>query len=165
MGMDKPQILEQLHRARAHLLDAIDGLTPAQMTAPGAVGEWSVRDVVQHLSLWEAELVRLLLHLDRGRKPVGGSFVPNPDFDAINARWHSETKDRPLDRVLEDLHAVRRQTVRWVTEMSPEDLTRKRPEAWLRGRPVWKWIAEYSFDHEKEHTEQIQVYRSEIGWT
>jgi uncharacterized protein (TIGR03083 family) len=160
--MDKKQLLDELLSSRAQLLDSIDGLTPGQLTAPGAVEEWSVRDLLQHLSLWEAELVRFLLHLDRGRQPVGESFVADPDFDAINARWHAETKDRPLDKVIEDLHGVRRQTVRWVTEMSPEALNRKGPETWLRGRPVWKWIAEYAFEHEKEHTEQIRNIRGQL---
>lgn len=161
--MDQQQLLAELNAARAGLLDAIDGLTADEMMAPGAVGEWSARDVLQHLSSWEAELVRMLLALDRGRKPVGDSFVAHPDFDAINARWHAETRDRPLDKVVEDLHGVRRQTVRWVTEMAPKDLDRNGPEAWLGNRPVWKWIAEYTFEHEQEHTEHLKAWRAGLS--
>ena len=158
--MTKDEIKTALADSRSGLLDAIDGLTSEDQLQPNAVGEWSVRDVLQHLSLWEAELVRLLVHLDQGRKPVGESFVPNPDFDALNARWHAETKDRPLDRVMEDFHGVRRQVVRWVTEFSDDDLTRVRPETVLRGDPLFIWIAEYSFKHEKEHTAQIRAWRA-----
>lgn len=159
LAMNKQQIVDELHATRASLLDAVEGLTPEQLLEPGAVGEWSVRDVLQHLSYWEAELVRLFVHLDQGRRPTGGSFVPHPDFDALNARWHAETKDRPLDRVLEDLHAVRRQTLRWISESSEEDLTRKRPEPFLRGLPLGKWIADYTFEHETEHTAGLRTFR------
>jgi uncharacterized damage-inducible protein DinB len=156
----KQNILTELQASRAALLDAIDGLAPAQLLEPRTLGAWSVRDLLQHLSLWEAELVRLLVHLDQGRNPVGQSFVPHPDFDALNARWLAETKDRPLDRVMEDFHGVRRQVVRWVSELSGDDLTRARPETVLRGEPLSSWIAEYSFKHELEHTAQIRAWRA-----
>ena len=161
--MSKQEIRSALEASRAALLDTLDGLTPEHLLQPRAVGEWSVRDVLQHLSLWEAELVRLLLHVDRGRQAVGGSFVPNPDFDAINARWHAETKDRRLDRVLEDFHGVRRQTLRWVDEFSDEDLTRIRREKWLHRQPLAGWIAEYSYEHEAEHTLAIRAWRQTAG--
>lgn len=161
--MTKAEILSALDASRAALLDAIDGLSPEQMLAPNAVGEWSVRDILQHLSVWEAELVRLLVHVDQRRKPIGPSFVPNPDFDTINARWHAETKDRPLDRVLQDFHGVRRQTRRWVDEMAEEDLLRVRPEPWLHGQPLARWIAEYSYEHEQEHGAAIRQWRKGVS--
>jgi hypothetical protein len=161
--MTKQELRSALETTRAALLDAIEGLTPEQLVLPKAVGEWSARDILQHLSLWEAELVRLIARLDQRAKIVGPSFVPNPDFDALNTRWHAETKDRPLERVLEDFHGVRRQTLRWVAESSDDDLTRLRPEAALRGQPLWRWIADYSFEHEAEHTDAIRAWRSATG--
>jgi len=157
--MSKQEIRSALEASRSALLDAIDGLTPEHLQHPKAVGEWSVRDILQHISLWEAELVRLLVHVDQGRRAVGQSFVANPDFDSLNARWHAETKDRPLDRVLEDFHGVRRQILRWVDELADEDLTRIRREAWLHKQPLARWIAEYSYEHEAEHTQAIRAWR------
>src|SRR3989337_29614 len=161
--MTKQEIRSALEASRAALLDAIDGLTAAQLQLPKAVGEWSLRDILQHLSLWEAELVRLLVRVDPGRRAVGQSFAPNPDFDSLNATWHAETKDRPLDRVLEDFHGVRRQTLRWVDELSNEDLTRIRREAWLHNQSGARWIAEYSYEHEAEHTQAIRAWRQTAG--
>jgi hypothetical protein len=158
-AVTKQELRASLEESRAALLDAIDGLTPEQLLQPRAVGEWSVRDILQHLSLWEAELVRLLMHVDQGRRAVGQSFVPNPDFDSLNARWHAETKDRPLDRVLEDFHGVRRQTRRWIDEFSDEDLERLRRESWLHNQSLARWIAEYSYEHEQEHTQAIRAWR------
>jgi hypothetical protein len=157
--MSQQEIHSALEKSRATLLDTIDGLAPEQLLQPKAVGEWSVRDILQHLSLWEAELVRLLMHVDQGRRAVGQSFVPTPDFDSLNARWHAETKDRPLERVLEDFHGVRRQTRRWVDEFSDEDLTRIRRDTWLHNQSLARWIAEYSYDHEAEHTGAIRAWR------
>lgn len=153
----------RVETARQELLDAIDGLTPEQLLEPGVVGDWSVRDVLQHISLWEAELVRLLLHVDRGRRPGGERFSGKIDVDALNARWHEETRHRPLQSVLDDFHGVRRQSLRWLDQLSDDDLTRVRPEAWLRGRPLWRWIAEETFEHDQEHAEQVRQWRQARG--
>lgn len=157
--MTQAEILAALETSRAAPLAAIEGLSPEQLLAPKTIGEWSVRDVLQHLSLWEAELVRMFVALEKGRRPTGEGFVAHPDYDAINARWHAATKDRPLDRVLDDWHAVRRQVLRWVQGFSDDDLSRPRTEAWMRGRPLWRWIAGYTFRHEQEHTEPIRAWR------
>jgi hypothetical protein len=157
--MNKQEILAELEAARASLVDAIDGLTPEQLLQHGVVEAWSVRDLLQHVSLWEAELVRLLAHLDQGRRPTGEALAPHPNFAKLNARWHAETKDRPLEDVLADFHGVRRQTVRWIQKLSDDDLTRVRPEKWLHGNPLWRWVADYSFEHEREHTDQIRAWR------
>ncbi|HMK08270.1 MAG TPA: ClbS/DfsB family four-helix bundle protein [Anaerolineales bacterium] len=161
--MTKSEILSALDASRAALLDVIDGLPPERLLAPNAVGEWSVRDILQHLSLWEAELVRLLVHVDQRRKPVGAGLGASPDFDSLNARWHAETKDRPLENVLADFHGVRRQTRRWVEEFSEDELTRVRPEPWLQRRPLAVWIAEYSYEHEAEHIQAIRAWRQAAG--
>jgi len=155
----KDEVRAALGDSRGRLLDAIDGLTPEQLVTHGVAGEWSVRDLLQHLSLWEAELVRLLAHLKDGRRPTGEALSRSPAFAKINARWHAETKDRPFERVQEDFHGVRRQTLRWIQMLSDDDLTRRRPETWLHGNPLWRWIAEYSFEHEREHTAQIRAWR------
>jgi uncharacterized protein (TIGR03083 family) len=160
--MNRSEIVSALESARRELLEAIDGLTPEQMARPGAVGEWSVRDVLQHISLWEAELVRLLLHVKKGRRPGGERYSGEIDVDALNARWHEETRHRPLERVLDDFHAVRRQTLRWLDEFSDDELTRPRKAEWLRGEPLWRWIADDSFEHDQEHAAQIRAWREKL---
>jgi uncharacterized damage-inducible protein DinB len=148
-----------MESARAELLEAIAGMSDEQLLEPGVVGPWSVRDVLQHISLWEAELVRLLAHVEQGRKPSGERWSANLDIDALNAKWHAETAGRPLDRVQDDFHAVRRQTLRRLETMSDNDLERVRPQAWLRKRPLWQWIAEETFEHDREHSAEIRAWR------
>jgi hypothetical protein len=66
----KDDIIQELHAAHAALLAAIDGLTPAQMRIPGAVGIWSVKDVLAHLVAWESELVTALNQVENGQHPT-----------------------------------------------------------------------------------------------
>jgi hypothetical protein len=80
--------------------------------------------------------------------------------DELNARWYRESRPRPLERILEDFHGVRTQTVRRVEEFSDEDLTDPKRYPWLNDSPLWVWIAGDSFEHETEHEAQIRAWRT-----
>jgi hypothetical protein len=158
--MEKKEILSALDEEREQFLEAIEGLSEAKMVEAGVVGEWSVKDIMAHLSRWEAELVKLLWQAKQGQRPTTIHFT-SPDIDEVNSRWYQEMGDRSLERVLEDFHGVRNQTIRRVESLSDKDLSDPKRYAWLEGRPLIEWIKADSFGHEAEHAEQIHRWRSE----
>jgi uncharacterized protein (TIGR03083 family) len=160
--MTKDEILDALEDEREKLLDAIEGLDDEQLSAPGASGDWSVKDMLYHLTMWEAELVKLLWQAKQEAPPTTIHFG-KVDVDSINARWFELGKDRPLEQVLDDLQAVRKQTVRRVETFNDADLNNPQRYPWLKNHPLWVWIAEDSFKHEAEHAEQINTWRSGIS--
>jgi uncharacterized damage-inducible protein DinB len=66
--MPRSDVVEDLRTARANLLDALDDLTDDHMHQAGAVGIWSIKDVLAHLTAWEAELVTTLNRLDHYKR-------------------------------------------------------------------------------------------------
>ncbi len=161
--MDKDAIMDALEDEREKFMDAIDGLTEAQMTEPGVSGDWSVKDIIYHLSMWEAELVRLLWQAAHNEKPTAAQVIGGP-VDATNAAWHAQGKDRPLERALDDFIGVRKQTVRRVEALPEKDFEDPGRYPWLNDRPLWEWIASDSFEHESEHAEQIRQWRAGKGY-
>lgn len=161
--MDKDAVMDALEDEREKFMEAIDGLTEAQMIEPGVSGDWSIKDILYHLSMWEAELVRLLWQASHGDKPTTAQIVGEP-VDTVNAVWYAQGKDRPLERVLDDFAAVRKQTVRRVEALSDKDFDDPRRYPWLNERPLWDWIATDSFEHESEHAEQIRQWRAHKGY-
>jgi uncharacterized damage-inducible protein DinB len=161
--MNKQQLLAEMESARAEILEAMAGLSDEEMLEPDVVGAWSVRDVLQHISLWEAELVKLLVHVQQRRRPSGERWSGKLDIDALNARWHAETRDRPLDRVRADFAGVRQQTQRRLNELAEADLTETRAFPWLKGRPLWQYVFEDTIEHDREHAEQIRAWRKGTG--
>jgi hypothetical protein len=157
--MTKSEILTALNEGRERFLEAIEDLTPDQMKETGVVGEWSVKDILVHLTRWEAELVKLLWQASQGQKPTSAHFSSS-SVDDLNARWYQESRTRPLERILEDFHGVRAQTVRRVEDFSDEDLTDPKRYLWLNDAPLWEWIAGDSFEHEAEHGAQIRAWRA-----
>jgi hypothetical protein len=157
--MNKAEILASLDRRREELLDAIDGLSEEDLLESGVVGEWSVKDLLAHISAWEAELIKLLWQVQQGQKPSSAHFS-NKSVDELNAIWHQESFSRPLDRVMADFQAVRRQTARRVEVFSDNELNDNKLYPWLKGQPLWEWVAGDSYEHEAEHTAQILEWRA-----
>lgn len=155
--MTRAELRAELERSRADLEETLQGLSEADLLRPGAVGEWSVRDVLQHLSIWEAETIQLILGFRRGRRPPSERFTA--DVDTLNARWHVATRHRPLDRVLADFRAVRRQTLKQIDDLTDDELSQPKAYPWLEGRPLAEWIAEDTYLHEKEHAAEIRLWR------
>ena len=159
----KSQLLEAIQVERAKLEKKIAGLSPQELVYPACMDTWSVKDILAHLSAWEAELVKLLWQASFGKKPNTVHFDSERDVDAMNLSWYNERKERPLEAVLEDLHAVRKQTLRRVAEFTDKELNDPEAFTWLRGYPLWEWIASDSFKHVPEHTAQIQAWRQARG--
>jgi hypothetical protein len=153
--MNKTELLAALEDGRERFLDALEGLTDAEMTEPLSEGGWSVKEILYHLTRWEAELVKLLWEAGQGVKPTTMHFT-QVDVDDTNAVWHKDAKLRALDRVLDDFHAVRNQTLLRVEAFSERDLTDPGRYPWAKGRALCEWIVSDSFEHEAEHEAQIR---------
>ena len=154
--MTRDEVVAALKDSRAQMEAALAGLSAAQMVDPGVVGDWSVKDLLSHLTVWEAEMVTALARSRQGKTPALSGWT-EAEVDALNAKWYKENKNRPLDPVLADFHGVRKQTLRQVEALSDKELAA--PAAWLKNRALFEFIKGDSFEHEAEHMAQIKEWR------
>jgi hypothetical protein len=160
--MTQDEILDALEDERENFLETIDELSDETLIEPGVVGDWSIKDILFHICMWEAELVKLLWQAAQGLPP-SVVFFSGLSVDEINAAWTAEGQARTYDQVWDDFQAVRKQTVRRLSAFSDKDLNDPVRYPWLKDHPLWDWIAENSFAHEKEHTGQIKEWRLKQG--
>jgi hypothetical protein len=156
--MIKNDILIQLTESREKILAAIENLSEEEMIQPGMGSGWSIKDLLVHLTRWEAELVKLLWQAGQGIRPTTMHFS-QLEVDEINQRWYAESRSRPLDLVLKDFHGVRTQTIRRVKDLTEQALTDPQHYPWLDGQPLWEWIAGDSYEHEAEHIADMLSWR------
>lgn len=156
--MNKDEIVDRLEDDREEFLDAIEGLPPEEMQEPIAPGDWSVKDIIAHLNACEAELVKLLWQLKSGRKPTS-MLLGDIDIEAQNKQWYEASQSRSLESVMSDFEGVRRQTARRVEAFTDQELNDPKRYPSLGNSPLWKWIAENSFQHESEHRQTILRWR------
>ena len=160
--MKKQEILSSLEQSRSSFLQAVEGLSDQDLAAPGVNADWSIQDILFHLTMWEAELVKLLWQAAQGEKPTTVHFSET-SVDDINLAWLAQGRMRTLDSLWEDFHAVRKQTMRRVNELQEKDLEDPARYAWLDEIPLSTWIAQDTFEHEPQHIEQIRIWRSQKG--
>jgi len=71
--MKKEQALKKIEQAWAAFQDSYVGLTDEQMMEPGITGDWSVRDILAHVTWWEAEALK---HLPSSCRAAGRRAMP-----------------------------------------------------------------------------------------
>ena len=155
--MNAEEIFDQLDNARERLLATIEPLPDEALLARGVMGEWSVVDILDHLVLWESELVTALLQIDRGGRPTR-LLEAYSDVDGYNARAFAANRGREPDQVFDDLLGVRRQLEGWLEEFDDRDLNDAKRYSWASGRALWEIIKENSFGHELEHLPDIEAF-------
>lgn len=161
--MKKSDLTDRLQTSRQELERLLRDLDEQQMTEPGVMDDWSVKDILAHICRWEGELVTMLFHLQQDQKPARVEIEGMEDVDRLNAKWHEEDKNRPLELVLQDFRGLRKQTLRRVEEFSHQQLNDPEAYPWLRGEPLHRWIAVDTYEHEAEHAEHIRAWREEKG--
>lgn len=153
--MKKTELLAAMEKSRAELDAALAGLTPEQMADPGALGDWSVKDILSHLTAWEAEAVTLLAKTRQGK--TYPAVHSDEEIEALNARWHKENKNRPLERVTADHAGVRKQMLRQLEGCTDTELNAPRPA--LKNGTLVEWVKGDTFEHEAEHAAHIVQWR------
>ncbi len=158
-GMNRDEILEELDNSRERLLVALEPLPDEALLQPGVMGDWSIADLLDHLTAWESELVTAFMHIDQGKRPIR-MLEAFADVDGYNTRRQAENQDRDLDQIFDDLHSVRVQLEQWLEEFSDRDLIDPSRYDWAKGLPLWHIIKENSFGHEAEHLPEIEAFSS-----
>ena len=158
--MNKEEILDQLDSTREQMLIQLEPLSDEALVKPGVLGEWSVADILAHLTAWESELVTAMLQIDKGKKP-GRWLAANADVEAYNAGRYAENQGRDLDRIFADWHNVRLKLEEWLDSFSEKELSDPKRYRWAKNVSLGKIIMETSFEHEAEHLPEIASFSAE----
>jgi uncharacterized protein (TIGR03083 family) len=150
--MDRTEFLDTLKTARAEWDALLAQISPARMTEPGVEGDWTIKDVVAHITWFEREMVGVI----RARALVGSDLWDLPQ-DQRNAAILAQNRLRPLDEVLAEARLVYPQLVEAVQTLDDQDLHDPgrfagMPADWL----PWSVIAGNSFEHYSAHAADVR---------
>jgi len=101
--MDRRELLKRLDGAWTAFNASYAGLPDAQLMKPGVTGAWSVRDIIAHVTTWEAEALKHLPLVLEGGTPPRYS-IQYGGIDAFNALMTEQKKSLSLADVR--AHAV-----------------------------------------------------------
>ena len=153
--MNKAEFLSALDESHEDYLELLQKLSDEQLIRSNSIGEWSFKDVLVHLSMWEAEAIKMLFQARQGLTPKN-LFSANIDENEQNRVWVEASYDRSLERVMDDFTIIREQTIRRLDAFTEKELSDPARFPWLHGRSLLSMIQEYILDHEKMHAKDLQ---------
>jgi len=122
--LTKDQLIAETEAEYAALEKFLAALTPQQMVEPGALGEWSVKDVLAHLYEWQRMFFAWYEAGLRGETPpMPAEGYKWNQLPALNHAIYLRHRDLPLDEALRLFRGSHQKTLALVRDLSPEELT------------------------------------------
>jgi len=162
---NKPELMNWLQGEYQNWKVLLDQIGTLRMDQPGVNGDWSMKDMVGHLSTWNRWLVTRLEAAQRAEPepapPWPGHLTAE---DEINAWIYNDNHIRRGREVLEEMHAGFQQLIVAIEEL-PDDLRIERlnPTYYL----VWindkRFLAGEFFNHfHDDHEPDVRAWLRQI---
>jgi hypothetical protein len=153
--MNRQGLLKRLDMAWRDFQEAHAGLSEAQLIMPGVMGEWSVRDILAHVTTWEEEALNQLPLILNGQRPPAYSATYG-GINAFNAVKTEEKKHLSLTEVQQEMYDTHRRLVAYI-ETVPEEVFRE--ETRFRHR-----LRLDTYSHYPIHAKAIRGWRERQGF-
>ena len=146
------QLVQQYRDGVQAVLDALDGITDAELDARPGPGQWTAREIVHHLADSEMTSAIRLRLLVAGDRPA----IVGYDQDAFARRLFY---DRPIDASLLAFRAARETTAELLDRLSEDDWRRSGTHSEIGPYSVTLWLEIYA-EHAVKHAGQIRRARA-----
>jgi len=152
--MTRQELLDQIRFERGRLEKNLARLTHAKMLIPGVDGEWSIKDMLAHISTWERWMIRWTNKLLVGEKPDTPEIW---DIERMNAETFARVKEIPLASVLEEFRQSYWDSLALAESLSEQQLQIDYADTWPMG-PLWTGIAANMNWHYKAHFDDVHKW-------
>ena len=150
--MDKQQLLKRLETAWTALKASYTGLPDAQLLEPGVMGDWSVKEILAHVTTWEQEALKYLPLILTGGWPP--RYTHYGGIDGFNAQMAEQKRDTALSDVLRQLDETHRRLTDYLQSVPEEHFTR---ETRFRHR-----LRLDTYSHYPQHARAIREWRERL---
>jgi Mycothiol maleylpyruvate isomerase N-terminal domain len=140
--MDRDEIFQRIDSTWQDLQGALHGIPAERASEPGVAGEWSVKDLIGHITFWERSCAAELQLLEPD------DAIEDLDIDQLNARAHERIKSRSLRELQDDFaqtHEALMQALHDTENLDPDPV---KGDTW---------------EHYVEHTADIRNWRERVG--
>lgn len=150
----RQELIEQYRNGYQAIVEALDGISDAELDAREAPGEWSPRQIVHHLADSEmASALRLRMFVAQ-KSP---SIVGYDQEEYARVLFY----DRPIEASLEAFRYARESTAEILDRMSEEHWQRSGTHSESGPYSVIDWLETYAA-HATDHADQIRRARATV---
>ena len=156
--LNKTSILNEMNASYTTLEKTLASLDKTQYFIEGVIPGWSIKDILAHIASWHHRLLKWLDAAIRNEEPAISGPDNVQEVDALNAQFYQENTSLSLAEVLADFRTSYQHIFNMVQAMPEEDLLNPHRFAWSKGEPLWEAIAGDTYEHYREHVQQIQEW-------
>lgn len=140
--MDREELFQRIETSWQDLQNVLQDIPPERASEPGVSGEWSVKDLLGHITFWERNAVTEVQRLEPEE------VVEALDVDEINARERERYRNRSLDELQAEFtesHDALMDALRTVEDLDPDEV---KGDTW---------------EHYEEHAADIRSWRQRLS--
>jgi len=146
----RDRVLRRIEEAWTSFTASYQGLDETALLTPGVTGDWSVRDIIAHVTWWEQEALTHVPQMIEGGRPPRYS-VTYGGIDAFNAMMTERKRGLPLPDVLNEQELTHRRLVA---------LVRRLPESALASDSrIRRRLRLDTYGHYPKHADAIRRWR------
>ena len=126
-------------------------VSPERLEQPGAAGDWSLKDVIAHITWHEDQMLGVIRN-----RALRGSPWWNLALDDRNRLIYEQYRDAPLEQVLQEsfkVHTALLAALQDFDEAALNDpaLIDDLPPEWI----PWQLISDNTYGHYEEHRQDV----------
>jgi hypothetical protein len=160
----KQEFLDDIEGAHATLMILLHTLPLARCEEPVWGDDWTVKDLIAHLTEWQRMLFRWFEEGSAGKKPV----IPAPGYKysempALNRAIQREHCHDDVHTVMKAFEASHRKVLRLVRSLSEAELLEPGAFEWTGKNPLTTYIGANTGSHYRFATKVLKRYLRQRG--
>jgi hypothetical protein len=157
------QLLEVMRTARANWESLLAEVGEARLTEPGVEGDWSLKDIIAHITYFETWATNCLMAIRRG-EPLSQLEYKGLSIDEENALIYERQRSLPLADVLRGSQISFQRSIESVQGLPDNDLydlefTRTFGADWT----IFDLIAGDTFEHYNDHSTSVRAWLDRVA--
>ena len=145
----RQRLLKRLDEAWSAFKDSYAGEPDSRLLEAGATGDWSVKDILAHVTTWEEEALKYLPLIITGGRPP--RYTRYGGIDAFNAQMTEQKRGLALSDVLRQLDETHHRLIDYIRSVPEEHFAR---ETRFRHR-----LRLDTYSHYPKHAKAIRQWR------
>lgn len=157
------ELIQTLQTERVLLEDLLSGLSAEQMAIPGVEGDWTVKDLVVHLTVWEqrgTQWIQWSCEMAQGqRSEVPHAGYSGRDLDKLNQVIFEQNRDRTVTEVMADFQQAFPRLLAQIRELRDSDLELVIQADWTDHQPATiAEIVSWRYWHYRGHRQALESW-------
>lgn len=144
----KAELLSQAIDNYETLRNEIADLTKEELVEPGIVGEWSIKDVLAHLMVWQQMTLSWYRAGQRGETPITPSeHYTWQQIPALNQRIYESYRDAKLTKIKRDFAHSHNETIKCIELMTEDELFQHSYYSWTKSTTLGSYLTSATSSH------------------